>query len=95
MFNFLKRKAVAPISDAEKGLVYAPYQKGSNPKDIERLFMRLFLTEDGQRALSYLQMITFQRALGPGATEAQLRYLEGQRSIVSTILRLMSNGRQS
>ena len=62
-------------------------------KDMERVFTRLFSTEDGQRALSYLQVMTFQRGYGPNASDEQLRHMEGQRSLVATILRMIDRGR--
>ena len=51
--------------------------------------------DDGQRVLAHLQVLTFQRALGPGVADEQLRYIEGQRSMVATILRLIDRGRKS
>ncbi len=63
-------------------------------RDIEKSFARLFASDDGQKVLAHLQVMTFQRALGPGAADEQLRYSEGQRSLVATILRLIDRGRQ-
>lgn len=63
-------------------------------RDMERIFARLFSSDDGRKALAYLQMITFQRALGAGAADSELRYMEGQRAMVGTILRLIDRGRQ-
>ena len=62
-------------------------------KDIERIFAQLFSTEEGKKALAYLQYITFNRALGVTASDDQLRYAEGERSLVSKILRLIDRGR--
>ncbi len=91
---FKKNKGLLPVSMAEKGLVQTPYNPGkTETKEIERAFVRLFLSDDGQKVLSYLQTITFQRALGPGAPDEQLRYAEGQRAMVATILRLIDRGR--
>ena len=64
-------------------------------RDIERSFTRLFASDDGQKVLAHLQTISFQRALGPGAPDEQLRYLEGQRAMVATILRLIDRGRNA
>ncbi len=63
-------------------------------RDIEKCFARLFSTDDGKCALSYLQAISFQRALAPTSTDQQLRYAEGQRAMVATILRLIDRGRK-
>lgn len=62
-------------------------------RDTERAFARLFTSEDGQRVLGHLQAMTFQRALGPDTSDQQLRYLEGQRALVASILRLIDKGR--
>ena len=62
-------------------------------RDTERAFARLFTSEDGQRVLGHLQAMTFQRALGPDTSDQQLRYLEGQRALVASILRLFDKGR--
>ncbi|NCT40931.1 MAG: hypothetical protein GW778_04640 [Alphaproteobacteria bacterium] len=63
-------------------------------RDIEKTFARLFSTDDGQKVLAHLQVITFQRAMGPGVADEHLRYIEGQRSMVATILRLIDRGRK-
>jgi len=96
MLRMFKNTGEAPpVSMAEKGLVYTPYEPGKTEmKEIERAFARLFSTQDGQKVLGYLQAMTFQRALGPGSADEQLRYLEGQRSLLASILRLIDRGRQ-
>lgn len=88
---FSKQPSV-PVSDAELGLVYQSSYVTDN-KDIERVFTRLFSTEDGQKVLAHLQVMTFQRALGPGSSDEQLRYTEGQRALMAAILRLIDRGR--
>lgn len=91
-----RKPVIPPASPAEKGLIYAPYEPGrSEMRDVERAFARLFTTSDGQKVLAYLQVMTFQRALGPGSADEQLRYMEGQRSMMATILRLIDRGRQA
>lgn len=67
----------------------------SDQSDIEKAFARTFSTSDGQIVLSHLQSMTFQRALGPDAPETQLRYLEGQRAMIATIMRLIRSGRSN
>ena len=62
-------------------------------REIENSYARLFATDDGRRALAHLQTITFQRALGAATPDEQIRYAEGQRSLVATILRLIDRGR--
>jgi len=84
-----------PITPAEKGLTYAQPEPGKiEMREVEKSFARLFASDDGQRVLAHLQVLTFQRALGPGVADEQLRYIEGQRSMVATILRLIERGRK-
>lgn len=63
-------------------------------QDIERAFARLFSTEDGQKVLAHLQVMTFSRAYGPDTTDQILRHAEGQRALVANILRLIDRGRK-
>lgn len=96
MLDLFKKPEVPPADPGQKGLVYAPLDVGKmEMRDIERTFARLFASQDGQKVLSYLQVITFHRALGPGSSDEQLRYLEGQRSLIATILRLIDRGRSA
>ena len=93
--DLFKRHPDLPITAAEKGLVYTPPEPNKTElREVEKAFARLFSTEDGQKVLSHLQVVTFQRALGPGAGDEQLRYIEGQRAMVATILRLIDRGRK-
>ncbi|MCB1563470.1 MAG: hypothetical protein KDJ75_07845 [Alphaproteobacteria bacterium] len=64
-------------------------------REVEKAFARLFSSDDGRKVLAHLQVMTFQRALGPGTSDEQLRYLEGQRAMVASILRLIDRGRTS
>lgn len=78
--------------------VTAPAHLLSEPKtmaqqDVERLFARVFSSEDGKKILAHLQVMTFSRAYGPDASDQQLRYAEGQRALVANILRLVDRGR--
>ena len=66
----------------------------ADPSDpIAACFARCFQGGDGARALAHLRGLTLDRALGPQASDAQLRHLEGQRALVSTILALVARGR--
>lgn len=95
IFELIKPKYVLPMTPAEKGLTYAQPDPAKNEmREIEKAFTRLFSTDDGQKVLAHLQILTFQRALGPGVADQQLRYVEGQRSMVATILRLIDRGRK-
>lgn len=96
MLNLFERKDTLPHSDTGTELVYSSYDPAkAEQREIEKAFARLFMSDDGQKVLSHLQVITFNRALGPASSEEQLRYLEGQRSLVATILRLIDRGRKA
>jgi hypothetical protein len=60
---------------------------------LARAFTRAFAGPDGQSALDHLRMLTVQRCLGPDASDAALRCLEGQRQLVHHILSLVERGR--
>jgi hypothetical protein len=91
LFN---KTGVLPIESNAQNLVYdAARLERTEQKDIEKIFSRIFSSEDGAKALSYLQTITFHRALGAQSSDCELRHLEGQRTMVATILRLVDRGR--
>ena len=95
ILNMFKGEKPLPMSAAERGLVHSPVEPNKiEMRDIEKSFARLFATDDGQKVLAHLQVMTFHRALGPGVADEQLRYLEGQRAMVATILRLIDRGRK-
>lgn len=54
---------------------------------------RCLATPDGARLLAVLRALSLDRALGPDATDAALRHLEGQRALVITLLALAARGR--
>lgn len=91
MFNHLFDKTPRAFGDSE--MVYTNPALNIEQKEMERVFTRLFHTEDGKKALAYLQVMTFQRAHGPMVSDDQLRYAEGQRSLVATILRMIARGK--
>jgi hypothetical protein len=77
-----------------KGYVYtAPEPVKADLRDVEKSFARLFSSDDGRRVLSHLQAVTFCRALGPESSEESLRYAEGKRALMATILRMIDRGR--
>lgn len=92
---FSNNQEMPAMSPAERGLIYTSQEMGKTEmRDVERAFTRLFSSADGQKVLGHLQAVTFQRALGPGSADEQLRYMEGQRSLLATILRLIDRGRR-
>ncbi|MBR5625525.1 MAG: hypothetical protein IKW67_01980 [Alphaproteobacteria bacterium] len=61
--------------------------------DIEQSYARTFGTASGKRVLEHLRQITIERALGPDVSDSQLRFVEGQRSLIHQIESLVSRGR--
>ena len=55
-------------------------------------FARCFAGPDGARVLAALKAMTLGRTLGPDASDAALRDLEGQRRLVALILALTARG---
>ena len=94
MYNLMTKLKISIFEEAEKNAVYTKLVSRSDQKDIERLFARLFSTEDGAKALAYLQYTTFQKAFGINTSCEQLRYMEGQRAFLANILRLIERGKQ-
>lgn len=89
MFNEIFKKELP-----KRNFIYSvPEPAKIELRDIERAFARLFSTEDGKKVLAHLQVMTFHRALSAATPDEQLRYVEGQRSLVAAILRLIDRGR--
>jgi len=61
--------------------------------DIEKAYARAFSGAEGMRVLAHLRSITVERFLGPDATDAALRALEGQRALVKQIEGLIERGK--
>lgn len=57
------------------------------------LVLAVFGHGAGPQVLDYLRSITAGRALGPGASDAELRHLEGQRALVGNITSRMAHAR--
>jgi len=89
---FIKRLSFDKV---QEDFVYTDFVSKLEQRDIEHCFARLFSTEDGKKVLAWLQVMTFQRAQGPNTTDDQLRYMEGQRSLMASILRLIDRGRSN
>lgn len=54
---------------------------------------RTFSSDAGIRMLAHLRAITRDRVLGPDASDAQLRHVEGQRALVRHLESLIERGR--
>ena len=81
LLKFLFRTTDRPVFEL-------PVPQSMEREAVEKLYTRLFASEDGRQVLSHLQSLTFARAYGPDASNEQIRYSEGQRALVATILRL-------
>ncbi len=64
-----------------------------NDDDTARAAARCLTGAAGDTLIRYLRAITLDRALGPDATDAQLRHLEGQRQLVRHLLALVERGK--
>lgn len=62
-------------------------------EDLARSFARCFKGGDGAIVLRHIRQTILDRRLGPDATDAELRFLEGQRSIAAHILSMIDRGR--
>jgi len=60
--------------------------------EVLRAFARCFSGSDGAYVLDHLRRTVLDRRLGPDASDASLRFLEGQRSIVAHILTMIERG---
>lgn len=58
-----------------------------------KAFARGFSGPDGDLMLGHLRALTLDRALGPAASAAEIRHLEGQRCLVRQIETLIARGR--
>jgi hypothetical protein len=66
---------------------------GSNRPDLCRAFARCFTGGDGERVIEHLTKAILCRRLGPQASDAELRQLEGQRCAVAYIVAMVERGR--
>lgn len=57
-----------------------------------RSYLRTFTTNDGDAVLAELRKLFLDKEAGPDVTDAALRHLEGQRSVVRFILRKIDEG---
>lgn len=63
-----------------------------DPIETARAFARTFQSADGQTVLHHLTALTLGRHLGPNASDAMLRYLEGQRQLVAYLTAMIERG---
>jgi hypothetical protein len=55
-------------------------------------FARCFAGPDGQQILDHLTRLILNRRLGPGASDAELWHLEGQRGAIAYVLGMIERG---
>jgi hypothetical protein len=67
-------------------------QASQEDGSITSAFARCFTSPDGRRVLEHLRRLTLERTLGPGASDALLRHLEGQRQLVAYVLTMIAHG---
>lgn len=60
--------------------------------DLARCFARCFNGVDGEAVLRHLRQTFLNRRLGPSASDAELRFLEGQRSVAAHIHDMIDRG---
>jgi hypothetical protein len=84
-----------PFAELAENMDYTSRIARLEQKDIERSFARVFLSDEGKKVLAYMQVMTFQRAGNANTTDEQLRYMEGQRSLMAAILRMIDRGKSN
>ena len=62
-------------------------------REVCRSFLACFAGPDGEAALFHLRRLFLDRRLPPSATDAELRHVEGQRSVVAYVLALIERAR--
>lgn len=60
--------------------------------DLLDAYVRTFRSEAGCQVMRHLRAITMDRVVGPDASDAILRHLEGQRQLVNYIASLAERG---
>jgi hypothetical protein len=66
---------------------------GPDQVDLYRAFARCFGSSEGDRIIGHLTKTFLHRRLGPEASDAELRQLEGQRCAVAYIIAMVERGR--
>ncbi len=82
-----------PFRDMEADMEYSSHISRLEMREIERSFARVFATEEGRKVLAWLQVMTFQRAGTSNTSADQLRFMEGQRNLMASILRMIDRGK--
>ena len=62
-------------------------------REVCRSFLACFAHADGEAALHHLRRVFLDRRLPPSATDAELRHVEGQRSVVAYVTAMIEHAR--
>ncbi len=89
---FFKKDTLGGLQDS---VTYASQISRLEQKEIERCFARVFSGEEGRKVLAWLQVMTFHRTGGVDSSDAQLRFMEGQRNFMAAILRMIDRGKNN
>lgn len=90
----LERKERKSILDGKTLGADGVWRLKETEEALNNAFAHCFATPPGRIVLQHLKEITLARVCGPDATDAQLRYLEGQRFLASVILNRIERGRK-
>ena len=84
-----------PEADLPQGWdwLHADGTRTEPPAELCRCAAACFGSPSGRLVLRHLQRLFADRRLPPSATDAELRHVEGQRSVVSHLLQLLERGR--
>ncbi len=78
-----------PRPDDEGWAWFEPRAEVTPPAtDVARHARTCLATPAGRRLVAHLRNTFLERRVGPAASEAELRHIEGQRSVVAYLLRL-------
>ena len=61
-------------------------------QDLPRSYLRIFTSNAGDAVLADLRKLFLDKEAGPDVSDAALRHLEGQRSVIRFILRKIDEG---
>lgn len=65
----------------------------ADDNELIRAYARCFKGVDGDLILKHLRQTILDRRLGPNASDAELRFLEGQRSVVAHVISMLERSR--
>jgi len=77
--SWAERETVTPADDPAR-------------REVARSYVRAFTTNDGDAVLAELRKLFLDKEAGPDVSDAALRHLEGQRSVIRFILRKIDEG---